>query len=292
MRLNFISFLFFLLSFELASAQSAADAATINNSTSKRAASTGSLTEPIEKLKIRPSKWSTSAYIGNWGSITAFDGGPKNQSYTDFFIEQKKDIGKGQSLGLRVHAQQYERSDENSDKIVLADPQVMYRNRRFATTVRFSFPVLDQSRLVGQHELRWNGGIEIVKSGRLSATLLLEARGYVYSRDQDGQLRARTRNGIGLSYVMSDRVSPFFNALHDVRWSHGGEGTTILNKNDETDPKNLGRFDWFDLGTSVVLIPKHLNFDVYVTQVRAFDSNTSFLLKADTGYNFELSASF
>lgn len=286
---SLISLFFFSQS---ASAQSSADAATINNSTSKRAASTGSLTEPIEQLKLRPSKWSTSAYIGNWGSVTAFDGGPKNETYTDFYVEQKKDIGNGQSLGVRVHAQMYERSDENTDKVVMADPQIIYRNRRFASTTRLSFPVLDQSRLVGQHELRWNGGADLLKSGRFSATLLLEARGYGYSKDDDGQLMARTRNGVGLTYSVSDRISPFFNALYDVRWSHGGEGTTILNKNDEIDPSNLGRFDWFDLGASMVLVPKHLNFDVYVTQVRAYDSNTAFLSRDDTGYNFELSATF
>lgn len=105
MRLYLVSILSFVLFIDYAFAQSTENS--------------GSLTEKIEKLKVRPSKWSTSVYIGNWGSITAFDSGPKNQSFSDFFIEQKKDIGKGQSLGLRVHAQQYERSDENSDKVVL-----------------------------------------------------------------------------------------------------------------------------------------------------------------------------
>lgn len=281
-----------VLSAANAMAQNAADAATINNSMSKNAASTGTLTAPIEKLHSRPSKWSTSAYIGNWGDITAFDGGPKNTSFTDIYVEPKKDIGKGQSLGLRINAQQYERGDKDKDKLVIGDPQAIYRNKVFSSSARLSMPVLEHSRLTGRHELRLNGGTDLLKNGRFTTSLLLEARGYGYTRDKDGQLMARTRNGIGLTYEINSYVTPYFNALYDVRWNNSGAGVKLLNVDQKADPSNLVRYDWFDLGATFVLVPKHLNFDAYVTQIRAFDSNTAFLSKEDTGYNFELSATF
>ncbi|MEK6555829.1 MAG: hypothetical protein AABZ31_11340 [Bdellovibrionota bacterium] len=273
-------------------AQSSADAATINNSTSVKAASTGSLSAPIETLHIRPSKWSTSAFLGNWGDVGALNGGPKNQSFTDVYLEPKKDIGHGQSLAFRINAQQYERGDKNKDKMVLGDPQFLYRNKVFSTSARISIPVLEQSRLTGRHEIRLNGGTDLLKLDRFTAGLLLEGRAYAYTKDNDGQLAARARNGVGLTYALSDRVSPYFNALYDIRWANSGSGSTILNVDANVNPENEVRKHWFDLGASFVVIPKHLNFDAYVTQIRDEDSNSDFLAKEDTGYNFELSATF
>lgn len=287
-----------LITGSLAFAQSAPleGAATTSKAQIGATPGAGSVNAPAAAtIKPVPKKWSTSAYVGNWGDIgTITDSkAPKNETFTDVYLEPKRDIGKGQFLALRINGQMYQRGDSTSDKMVMGDPQLIYRNKNaFGSSVRLSAPVLKQSRITGRHELRYNGGTNLYTSGRFSVDLSLEGRAYGYTLDKDGQLMARTRNGVAFGYAVNDRITPYFNALYDVRWNNDGEGTKTSNVDEIANPANLVRKHWFDLGSSFVLAPKLLTLDLYVTQIRDYNANTTFLDKEDTGYNIELSATF
>ncbi len=253
----------------------------------------GAIAAPVSVAQpTAKKKWSGSAYVGTYASIRSINEGDTiNNSSTDYYLEAKRDIGNGQSLGLRVSAVRYSTQDENNDKFLVSDPQIMYRNKIMASTVRLSMPVHEWSREIGRHELRYNGGMDLYESGQLTTSLLLEGRTYAYTKNEDGQLKLRGRNGVGFTYKVNDRFEPFVNALYHTRWFNDGKGNGITTMNTKTDPNNLSRGHWLDVGATTTLASK-LKLYTYLTQSRAYDANTEILDKLDTAYNVELMASF
>lgn len=248
----------------------------------------------IDQAKMKK-KWSGAAYMGNWGGVAAIaDGESSDASSSDFFLEAKRDIGNGQSLGLRVSAIRYATSDDNDAKLVPFDPQIMYRNKILASTVRFSIPVHEYSREIGRHELRYNGGMDLYTAGKFTTSLLLEGRAYAYTENPDGQLKYRTRDGFGFEYSVTDRFQPFVNTMVDVRWVNEGRGISLVNVDRvaSRDPDNLQHRTWMDVGASIKAVPKVLDIYAYLTQARMFDSNTALLDEQDTSYNIEFLAFF
>lgn len=270
-------------------------ASTLAFAQSATTSSTGAtIATPVATAQPTAKKWSGSAFVGNWGNLDKAVSGDEtnNFSSTDYFVEAKRDIGNNQSLALRVNAIRYATSDENNDKFQVADPQIFYRNKAFQSTVRLSLPVTDYAREVGRHELRYNGGMDLYQAGKFTASLLIEGRAYAYTSDSDGQRRFRTRDGFGFTYDVTDRIQPFFNAQYDVRWANSGRGISLTNINKKSDPKNLARMHWLDLGATFTLVPKTLEMNLYATQVRDADSATELFEQSETDYNVEFMARF
>ena len=264
------------------------------SSTVQSAENGSSISAPVASAQPTKKVWSGEFFIGNWGALRArTEGSANNESNTDIYADLRRDIGNGQSLAVRLNAQRYERGDDDSDQTVIADPQLFYRNRNFyASTLRLSFPVLEHSRETGRYELRYNAGADLYSAGKFSTALILEARAYAYTKDEDGQRRARTRNGLGLSYTANDIVSPFANLLYDVKWNNGGRGIRVDNVNKESDPSNLVREHYLELGAEFNVIPKTASLMTYVAQTRDFDSNSELFEQNETEYNVELTVKF
>jgi hypothetical protein len=268
--------------------------ATISFAQSSTSASGSTISAPVSVAQPTKKVWSGEFYLGNWGGVRSRNEGSANDSSsTDIYADLRRDIGNGQSLAVRLNAQRYQRDDADGDKLVMADPQLFYRNKNFySSTLRLSFPVLEHSKETGRYELRYNAGTDLYSAGKFNAALILEARAYAYSENGDGQRSGRTRNGVGMAYALNDIVSPFFNALYDVRWNNSGTGIKSSNVAKTSDPASLERKHYFELGADVTLIPKVLSLMAYVAQERDFDAATELFEQNETEYNLELTAKF
>lgn len=242
-------------------------------------------------------KMKFQAYYGVWGDVGAVNYGDYSGNGVDLFVQAARDIGKGQSIALRVNGAQNQSNENPRDQYetVLADPQVIYKNPYYGSALRLSFPVMETSRDSGRHELRYNGGADVVDTGKFTIGVGQEVRAYGYTEDQSGQRMARGRFIVSPSYKFSDRLATLTNVVYDVRWNHQGQGYGYLeggNVDDVTtkkDPRNLDRRANLELGLSINAIPGVLLIEPYVSQLQRVDGDDAwtFLNPDTTGYNLE-----
>ncbi len=242
-------------------------------------------------------KMKFQGYYGTWGTVENVNRGDNSGNGVDMYAQAARDIGKGQTLALRVSAVQNQSNENPTDKYetVLADPQIIYKNPYYQSAVRLSFPVMETSRDSGRYELRYNGGVDVVDTGRFTLGLGQEARAYGYTQDQSGQRLARARLLVSPTYKFNDRLSTLTNIVYDVRWNHPGvgygylEGGNVDDPSTKKNPRNLDRRANLELGLSINAIPGVLLIEPYVSQIQRVDSGDAwtFLNEKTTGYNLE-----
>lgn len=293
--------------FAMAATAPAADPAGVDTASSSASKATPGEPSTSGGTIIAPNKLETTswrnkmkfeAYYGVWGTVDDVNKGDNSGNGVDLYAQAARDIGKGQTLALRVSGAQNQSNENPREKYetVLTDPQVIYKNPFYGSSLRLSFPVMETSRESGRHELRYNGGVDVVDTGRFTVGLGQEIRAYAYTQDQSGQRMARGRVYASPSYKFNDRIATLTNVIYDVRWHHQGEGYQFLDPSANVDdvstksnPRNLDRRANLDLGLSINAIPGVLLIEPYVSQIQRVDSGTAwtFLNPDTTGYNVE-----
>lgn len=243
------------------------------------------------------------AFYGISGDVSLVNRGETSENAVDFYFQSMRDIGKNQSVGLRLNGAQNQTNESNREnETVLSDPQILYANPIFDSTASVSFPVLETSRAAGRHEVRLNGGTDIVDSGRLTVGLGVEARGYFYTRDSAGQSMARGRVILTPSYKLAERVSVYTNAILDYQYNKPGsgyqfldgavEGASSVKDRIKSDPKNLDRHVELEAGLSIEAIREKLLIEPFLSQVHQYEEEKPSLFDEDeTSYNLEFTLS-
>jgi hypothetical protein len=237
------------------------------------------------------------AYYGVWGGVADVNDGNNSGNGVDMYVQALRDIGKGQSLGLRVNGSQNQ-TNETTDayETRISDPQIMYKNPFFHSTLRLSLPVSEVSREIGRYELRYNGGTDLVDAGRFTVGGGLEARAYAYSQDASGQRYARYRAIASPSYKVFDQLSIISAAIYDVKFNKNGEGYGFLDPSADVGAgagkkarRATDRRAVIDLGLSIQAIPKILLIEPYIEQDHGLDSADAVKLfnEDNTSYNVE-----
>lgn len=261
----------------------------------------GSINAPLATpVSSWRNKMKFQAYYGVWGGVADVNDGNNSGNGVDIYVQAMRDIGKGQALGLRVNAAQNQ-TNETADayETRLVDPQIMYKNPFFHSTLRLSLPASEVSREIGRYELRYNGGGDLVDAGRFTLGYGAEARAYAYTKDEAGQRYARYRAILSPAFKVADKLSIISAAIYDVKFNHNGEGYGYMDPSADVDAgtgkkarRATDRRAVLDLGLSIAA-SKNLLIEPYIEQDHGIDSDTAVKLfnEDNTSYNLEITLS-
>lgn len=251
-------------------------------------AAPGTILEPVKRFK----DWTGAVFYSPYSGFQTVNRGEAADNYVaDAFVQARRDIGGGQRMALRVNAHRNQTDADQNDEWALGDPQLIYTNPFFASTFRLSFPVMEWSQDIGRYELRYNGGWDIAKQGRMTVSGLTEARGYAYTEQNDGQRAWRGRLGASAMYEINSIVSPYVVALYQIDGNYGGEGLEV--EGGMGNPASRVDKTIVDLGAEVNLIPKVLHLNAFIEQERRRDAGADkeLFAEADSTYYLEFTLS-
>lgn len=277
-----------------------AQGSTAESSTTVGSANTGtiaapaSLIEPIKKAK----KWTGTAYYGIYNDVSAVNRGDQDAgnggqgAMADAFVQVRRDIGNGQKLALRINAMYNQMDDSKQSEWEMYDTQFLYSFPIFASTLRLSIPTSKWGKEIGRHELRYNGGNDMLQAGKFTLSSIVEARAYAYTKEEDGQRSVRGRLGASGAYEVNKYFTPYLAGIYEVNKYYHGTGMNIVG-NPTKDRQEKVDITYLDLGAEFNVIPKLLHINAYIEQARARSNSADQELfnEDQTAYNVEFTLS-